>query len=217
MYLRMQLILLAAAAALLLYGCNGESISLEEALLAGSGTHSTEYFDAKDTEENRTSEYLAVLGTDGTEDKDKDSIEEGSLLYVYVCGAVHKPGVYGLEPGSRIVAAIEAAGGFLPEAATEAVNLAQPVADGIQITVPDISEQNAVIREESRKASGMVNLNTATEEELCSLSGIGAVRAQAILAYRREIGSFHDIEQLKEISGIGDSLFNQVKDNIYIE
>ena len=63
----------------------------------------------------------------------------------------------------------------------------------------------------------MVNLNTASVEELCKLSGIGEAKAEAILAYRTEIGVFSSIEQLKEVTGIGDSLFNQIKESIYIE
>ena len=65
--------------------------------------------------------------------------------------------------------------------------------------------------------SGLLNINTATAAELCTLSGIGEAKAEAILAYREEIGRFGSIEQLKEVSGIGDSLFNQIKNSVYIE
>ena len=192
-------VMLAFVAALLLYGCDGESISLEEALLAESGLAVT------------VSEDVLEEGA-GTE-----AAEETGTVYVYVCGAVYKPGVYALASGSRIVAAIEAAGGFLPDAATEAVNLAKVVTDGSQITVPDTAQQERMAQEESPERPGCINLNTATAEELCTLSGIGETRAQAILAYRREIGGFRDIAQLMEVSGIGESLFNKIKDNIYIE
>ena len=122
-----------------------------------------------------------------------------------------------MAPDSRIVAAIEAAGGFLPKAAVEAVNLAEPIQDGMQITVPDL--EAFTVRQEAleRQEAGLVNLNTATIPELCTLSGIGEAKAEAILAYREEIGSFGSIEQLKEVTGIGDSLFNQIKNSIYIE
>lgn len=192
-------VVLAFLAALLLYGCDGESISLEEALVAESG--------------------VSEAGLEGAleEGAGTDAVEEHGTVYVYVCGAVRKPGVYALTSGSRVIAAIEAAGGFLPDAAREAVNLAKVVTDESQITVPDITQQELMVREESRERLGYINLNTATVDELCTLSGIGETRAQAILAYRREIGGFRDITQLLEVSGIGESLFDNIKGNIYIE
>ena len=147
---------------------------------------------------------------------DLSTIQE-QVLCVYICGAVLRPGVYELEAGSRIVSAVEAAGGFLPEAATEAVNLAKRLEDGMQIVVPTMEEAEAKKAEVFRQEAGMVNLNTASVEELCKLSGIGEAKAEAILAYRTEIGVFSSIEQLKEVTGIGDSLFNQIKESIYIE
>lgn len=180
-------------------GC-GESggVSLEEALMTAGSS------DVWQAEENPVS---------------GESREEAfaEVFYVYVCGAVAEPGVYALEPDCRIVAAIEAAGGFLPDAAMEAINLAEPIRDGMQIVVPDLEE--VLNRQEtlSRQESGQVNLNTATITELCTLNGIGEAKAEAILAYREEIGAFGSVEQLKEVTGIGESLFNQIKSRIYIE
>lgn len=167
-------------------------------------------------------EALAVMHTGGEKETvlagidDLSTIQE-QVLCVYICGAVLRPGVYELEAGSRIVSAVEAAGGFLPEAATEAVNLAKRLEDGMQIVVPTMEEAEAKKAEVFRQEAGMVNLNTASVEELCKLSGIGEAKAEAILAYRTEIGVFSSIEQLKEVTGIGDSLFNQIKESIYIE
>ncbi len=210
------LILLTVSSLWLLSGCSEETVSLEEALLAGNAGEAAEAVLLTGSD----GIFLKGQEDSGLPDREQSASEdstEGTLVYVYVCGAVKKPGVYALQSGSRIVAAVEAAGGFLPEAATEAVNLAERVLDGIQITVPDITEYEAVIQEEIREENGLVNLNTATEKELCSLSGIGETRAQAIIAYREEIDGFKSTEQLKEVSGIGDSLFNQIKNNIYIE
>lgn len=167
-------------------------------------------------------EALTVMHTDGETEADLSGIDDLStiqeqVLCVYICGAVLRPGVYELEAGSRIVSAVEAAGGFLPEAATEAVNLAKRLEDGMQIVVPTMEEAEAKKAEVFRQEAGMVNLNTASVEELCKLSGIGEAKAEAILAYRTEIGVFSSIEQLKEVTGIGDSLFNQIKESIYIE
>ena len=167
-------------------------------------------------------EALTVMHTDGETEADLSGIDDLStiqeqVLCVYICGAVLRPGVYELEAGSRIVSAVEAAGGFLPDAATEAVNLAKRLEDGMQIVVPTMAEAEAQRTEVSRQEAGLVNLNTASVAELCTLSGIGEAKAEAILAYRTEIGAFSSIEQLKEVTGIGDSLFNQIKESIYIE
>lgn len=138
-------------------------------------------------------------------------------IYVYVCGSVHNPGVYLLAKESRIVAAVDAAGGFLEDAAKEAVNLAAPITDGMQIVVPSQEEFSNTKAYEQKMQDGKVNLNTAQLEELCTLSGIGDAKAEAILAYRNEIGGFSSIEQLKNVTGIGESLFERIKARIYIE
>lgn len=167
-------------------------------------------------------EALTVMHTDGETETDLSGIDDLStiqeqVLCVYICGAVLRPGVYELELGSRIVSAVEAAGGFLPDAATEAVNLAKRLEDGMQIVVPTMAEAEAQRTEVSRQEAGLVNLNTASVADLCTLSGIGEAKAEAILAYRTEIGAFSSIEQLKEVTGIGESLFNQIKSSVYIE
>ena len=149
--------------------------------------------------------------------KQEESDLNGDLLYVYVCGSVEKPGVYALEKGSRIVAAIEAAGGFLSDAATESINLAAPLSDGMQIVVPDIEEAVMLQVYDQREQDGQVNLNTASVKDLCSLQGIGEAKAEAIIAYREEIGAYTSIEQIKNVTGIGDNLFKQIKESIYIE
>lgn len=141
--------------------------------------------------------------------------ETEALIYVYVCGAVAEPGVYALPKESRIVAAVEAAGGFLAEASLESVNLAAMLSDGQQVTIPD--QQQAQQAAQESEHDGRVNLNRATLEQLCTLSGIGESKAKAILAYREEIGAFTSIEQLQNVTGIGEKLFQQIEENIYIE
>ena len=188
-------------------GCaGGKSVSLEEALQISSSKESkvleTEY-----CEKNSISTETGMM----VDEKPHE------VMYVYVCGRVQSPGVYSLESGSRIVTAIESAGGFLEDAAKEAINLAAPVSDGMQIIVPSMEEWEQQKKQESQKQSGKVNVNSATLEELCTLSGIGEAKALAILSYRQEIGAFSTVEQLKEVTGIGERLFNQIKENIYIE
>ena len=126
---------------------------------------------------------------------------EPEMIFVDVCGAVMNPGVYELDGSSRVFQAIEAAGGFLPEAAASAVNQAQPVSDGQQIYVPTQEEaeegalpaaiQPADPGSETTDANGVVNINTADAAALKSLSGIGDAKAQAILTYREE--HHHDL------------------------
>lgn len=197
---------------IVLNGCAGKgSISLEEALLANENDT-----DISLTEGNHISTYAGGEGTK-EQNKDADSDSAGQLLYVYVCGSVEKPGVYALEEGSRIVAAIEAAGGFSDDAATESVNLAAPVADGMQIVVPDMEEAASSQTYNEKKREGLINLNTASVKELCTLQGIGEAKAEAIVAYREEIGAFTSLEQIKKVTGIGENLFKQIKESIYIE
>lgn len=207
-----------------LTGCTGGSISLEEALeVSKSDTAQTSAFskDAGSAAAGSAGHTAAETGLDSlvsvSESGEQTVCQTENLFYVYVCGSVAQPGVYALKEDSRIVAAIEAAGGFLEDAATEAVNLAAPISDGMQIVVPDRNEAAAAQMRSERQANGQVNLNTATAAELCTLSGIGEAKAEAILAYREEIGAFTSIEQIKNVTGIGESLFKQIKESIYIE
>ena len=152
---------------------------------------------------------------------------EPETIFVDVCGAVMTPGVYEIDVDSRVFQAIEAAGGLLPEAASSAVNQAQPVSDGQQIYVPTQEEVEegtlpvAIQPAESgngteASADGMVNINTADVSALKGLSGIGDAKAQAILAYREEHGSFSSIEEIMQVPGIKESTFSAIKDKIAV-
>ncbi len=153
-------------------------------------------------------------------------------LRIFVSGQVAAADVYELLPGSIAAAAIEAAGGFTAEADTAVVNLAQPLQDGMQIYVPALNEaaaappifQNNVANQaapEADTADGgttfrLVNLNTATVQELDTLPGIGPSTAQSIVAFRQENGPFTTIEQVMDVSGIGEAKFAQMKDLIIV-
>ena len=125
---------------------------------------------------------------------------EPEMIFVDVCGAVMNPGVYELDGSSRVFQAIEAAGGFLPEAAASAVNQAQPVSDGQQIYVPTQEEaeegalpaaiQPADPGSETTDANGVVNINTADASALKSLSGIGDAKHRQFLRTERNMVSF---------------------------
>ena len=150
-------------------------------------------------------------------------------LRVFVNGHVRYEGVYSLPPQSRVEVAITAAGGFETTANTAVVNLAQPLADGMQIYVPGTDEEvplqlvlnNPTASTGETTAAGaaegaLVNINRATVEELDILPGVGPSTAQKIVAHREEHGDFQTIEAIMDVSGIGDAKFNQMKDLITV-
>lgn len=150
----------------------------------------------------------------------------GGDICVYVCGAVCQPGVYILKTGSRVCDAIAAAGGLKEEASRDFWNQAEYVKDGQMIDVPLESEaesgqMNFGKTEESAEESlsgtdseGRININTASREELLQIPGIGASRAEEIIRYREKSGGFSRIEDIMNVSGIKEGLFEKMKDYI---
>lgn len=194
---------------------------------------------AGDTDQNRKAEPSAG-STDRAELSDASSEEEKTLV-VHICGAVSAPGVYELPAGSRIIDAVEAGGGFLPEAEEACCNLAEEIVDGCQIyimtksescadgqtekkagiqTSPDSDMQTTDrnVRSNSAPAleNGLVNLNTADIAALTTLPGIGESRAKAIISYREQHGAFAQIEDIMKISGIKQAAFSKIKDKITV-
>ena len=194
---------------------------------------------AGDTDQNRKAEPSAG-STDRTELSDASS-EETKTLVVHICGAVSAPGVYELPAGSRIIDAVEAGGGFLPEADEACCNLAEEIVDGCQIyimtktescadgqtekkagiqTSPDSDMQTTDRNVQSNSApameNGLVNLNTADVAALMTLPGIGESRAKAIISYREQHGAFAKIEDIMKISGIKQAAFSKIKDKITV-
>ncbi len=141
-------------------------------------------------------------------------------IFVYVCGEVNSPGVYELEEGSRVYEAIEAAGGALEGADIDSVNQAELLTDGQQIKIyskEEMSQGTSLYNESGTAASsGKVNINTADKTLLMTLPGIGESRAGDIIKYRDEHGLFSSIEDIKNISGIKDKMFEKIKDYIEI-
>lgn len=144
-----------------------------------------------------------------------------SVICVFVCGKVSSPGVYELPKESRVADAIRAAGGMTGEADEFYLNQAELLTDGQKIYVPDKEEAQQMADPgtgitEQDKEQEKVNLNTATKEELMTLSGIGEARAQSILAYREEHGPFESIEDIRQVEGIKDGIYNRIKDKITV-
>lgn len=152
------------------------------------------------------------------EETDKNSSEVKDTVVVHVCGQVVNPGVYELPEGSRLYEAIQAAGGLGEQAAAEGLNQAAKAQDGQQIYVPSAAElsEGKLAPETAGQEDNRVNINTAGEEELMTLTGIGEAKAAAILQYREEKGKFETIEELMEISGIKEGVFEKIKDKIKV-
>jgi competence protein ComEA len=141
------------------------------------------------------------------------AVSAGSqVIKVYVSGAVSSPGVYTLQTGDRVEDALRAAGGPGPGADLSRINLAKTLTDEMQVNVPAQGGDGAVSAStEPAQQSGPVNVNTAGAEELDSLPGIGQEYAKRIIQYREENGPFRSIEELKNVPGIGDKRFEQIK------
>ncbi len=150
----------------------------------------------------------------GQNDTGQEAAQE---ICVYVCGAVAAPGVVFLPAGSRAADALEAAGGFGPEAAEEAVNLAARVSDGEKLYFPTREEHAVEARAAEDAASGLVNINTADAAQLCTLPGIGESRAADIIAYREAHGGFAACEEIMQVSGIKESVYNRISGKITVK
>ena len=146
------------------------------------------------------------------------SREAEAQICVYVCGEVQNPGVYELDAQARIADAVEAAGGMTEEADESWLNLAEHVADGQKIQVFSREEAQGLLEEQRQQesGSGLVNLNTASKEELMTLTGIGASKAEDIISYREQNGSFSNIEELMQIPGIKEGVFRKIEDQITV-
>ncbi len=141
------------------------------------------------------SAFLTVESRTGEED-------EAQAVFVHICGEVAYPGVYEVPKESRLCDVLLLAGGFTEAAAMDSVNLAGQVSDGMQVVIPSIQEVRQAAAEKARERDGLLNLNTATKTELCTLSGIGESRAAAIIAYREAHGGFSAVEEIMQVEGM---------------
>lgn len=170
-------------------------------------------------------ETLTEPDTEEVQEKSENTQTESSSqhIYVYVCGAVESPGVYELECGARIYEAISSAGGLREDADRNYVNQAQVLSDGEQIYIPTQEEaEQGILTSDLNDANiaaadDKININTASKEELMTLNGIGESRAEKILAYRQSQGEFQSIDELMNVEGIKEGIFQKIKDRITVK
>jgi len=173
--------------------------------------------------QGKESEYDDLISNTAIVDNTVENNEKEnkkSIIKVYVTGAVNNPGVIELEEGSRIQDAIEGVGGITNEANIKNINLAYEVSDGEKIYIPNLSEDSDENIEDSsnqKNQNGKVNINKATVSELTNVPGIGASTAEKIIAYRDKNGKFKTIEDIKNVSGIGQNKYENIKDHITVK
>ena len=181
-------------------------------------------YNSKDDYEVNTDEILVTENTTVKEDLPED------IIVIHITGEVKKPGVVKAEEGSRVEDIIKAAGGLTENADISKINLAYIVEDGTKIRIPsvddetqdsyiteDIGEGIIISDETSDGSSDVININKATQTELETLPGIGPSLATSIIKYREENGKFKDIDEIKNVTGIGDNKFEKIKDFIKVK
>lgn len=194
-----------------------------------------------DTEDNDL-KNLENIESNSTENNIEEQYSD-AMIIVHVSGAVNKEGIVELKVNSRIDDAIEKAGGLREDAYIDNVNLAYVLEDGMKIYIPNIKEKEKIKNEmqdentyvtntsgvkveksenntnenSNKNSNKKVNINEATQSDLETLPGIGPSTASKIITYRKENGKFKSIEDIKNVSGIGDSKYNSIKDLISIK
>ena len=149
------------------------------------------------------------------EESSNENISEN--IIVHIDGGVVNPGVYEMDSNSRVNDVIEKAGGLRQDAITRNINLARQINDGEKIYIYVEGEEENIQEEIVNQSSGKVNINNATKDELTSLPGIGSSTASKILEYIKEKGKFKKIEDIQNVSGIGQSKYESIKDLIDVK
>lgn len=206
------------------------------AMACGCGAETDENSGFVREQIRETSDAAALPQEEGTGAAAPAETEESPAedIYVYVCGAVEREGVVRLPERARVFEALEAAGGLTQDAAKDAVNQAAVLSDAAMLRIPTAAEaeerdpaQNTAPAAVYAAApvqggaaygvtAGLINLNTAGKDELMTLSGIGEVKAERILAYRKEHGEFSRVEDLLQVSGIGEKSLDKFRDAVTV-
>lgn len=174
------------------------------------------YYSASTAHADEESGTYLETTEESTNDSNIVEYETEQTVYVYICGNVNEPGVYSVNDGTRIYQVIELAGGLTEEAAADGINQAETVCDGDMIYIPCEGEATKAASGDDED-SVLVNINTADQDKLMTLPGIGEARATAIIDYRDQSGGFSSIEDIMNVSGIKESAFNKIKDYICVE
>ncbi len=231
-------VVMLAACLLAACGHDGELISTLEAgednlsVSVEQEADSREDMQSPDVENGAGSQAVSM-----TPEADEDGSDKiPRTIFVHVCGAVERPGVYEIPAGSRMFEAVEAAGGFQEEACQDYLNMAELLEDGTKLEIPTLEEAEALkeageapeklvsgtpgsTSSEKRNGDGatdLININTADIAELCTLPGIGESRARAILEYREKNGGFQKKEDIMQVSGIGQKMYEKIEEDITV-
>lgn len=174
--------------------------------------------------ENDNAEILEEVYIENT-GKIEDTEEK---IIIHITGEVKNQGIIKINSNSRLIDAIEAAGGLTENADISKINLAYVVSDGQKIYIPNVNDlieeyidseagEGIIVEDINSSKKTLININTATQTELETLTGIGASTALKIINYRNENGKFKNIEEIKNVSGIGDAKYEAIKDNICVK
>ena len=175
-----------------------------------------------------TEDIFSVPAKEAELEQSVNEAAEPEIIKVDVKGAVKSPGIFTAQAGDRVIDLISSAGSFTEKADTDKVNFAQIIEDQMVIYVPEIGEEDKGNLENIQvgtsgdavtkgTSGGLVNLNTATQEDLQTLTGIGPSKANAILEYRETVGKFKEVDELKQVTGIGDKTFERLRDSISVK
>ena len=177
--------------------------------------------------ENSESQDLEQFDLEAVTETQEEKSEVKKII-IHITGCVRNTGIVEVDDGSRIIDVIEKAGGLTEEADISKVNLAYIVEDAQKIYIPSILDEkeieyvstengdNVIIEDKTKEKTGKVNINKTKQTELEQIPGIGPSTALKIINYRNEKGEFNSIEEIKEISGIGDKKFNEIKEHIEV-
>lgn len=201
----------------------------------GGGYYFYYKFNANEDETFQVDKEFIMYGIDNNQnlcnENNVANESQKDKIIIHIMGEVINEGIVEIPEGARIIDAVNKAGGFSECADTSKINLAYVLKDGQKVIIPsiyDVDKQaelvssgsgNGIIDETQSSndiKNGLVNLNTATKQELQTLPGIGESTAEKIINYRDENGNFNDIDDIKNVSGIGDSKFNSIKDMITV-
>ncbi len=209
------------------YASGNGSYSVEESSGKGDYSGQAEYTGKGDYSGNRSDRTVSSESSDRTDahsGSTSSGENQGTVICVFVCGAVNAQGVYELPEGSRVIDAVEAAGGYTDEADRTYVNLAEYVYDTQRIEIPT-EEEAQMLREyersaetdgESKQSDGRIDLNTADKQALMTLPGIGESKADRILEYRQTHGRFGSTEEVMNVSGIGSGVYEKIREYIKV-